>query len=161
VSKIAFGFWTQFASDYSVVWDYDKTTNSYKRINGGQPHVDKNTGKQLETKNVIVVLADESLANDGYEGGQHLLYKLEGTGKAIVFHNGEAIEATWKKKDPETRMRWYDSSNKEISLVRGQIWVEVLPTGNKVKYGDSTTVVDITPEPTKAGAKKTTTDIAD
>lgn len=132
-NKISFGFWNVGASDYSVVWNYDKKTNSYLRVNGGSPHIDKNTGKQLSAKDVVIVFADESPANDGYEGG-HILYDLTGTGDALVFQNGHAIKATWKKKDEETRIRWYDEQGNEISMVRGKMFVEILPTGNKVTY---------------------------
>jgi hypothetical protein len=132
-NKIQLGFWNSFASDFSVVWDYNSKKNTYVRVNGGKPHLDKNTGKQLEAKNIIVVFAKESPANDGYDGG-HILYALEGEGDALVFQNGKAIKATWKKADPESRMKWYDEKDKEISIVRGKVFVEILPIGNKVTY---------------------------
>lgn len=132
-NKISFGFWDQFSSDFSVNWNYNKATNSYKRVNGGKPHLDKNTGKQLEAKNIVVILADESPANDGYPGG-HLLYALEGEGDAYIFQDGKAIKGTWNKKDPESRTQFLDENGKELSFVRGQIFVEILPTGNKVTY---------------------------
>jgi len=133
VGKINFGFWTNLANDFAVEWDYDKTTNSYKRMNGGAAHLDKDTGKQLTAKNVVVVFADESPANDGYSGG-HLLYDIIGSGDALVFQDGKAIEGTWKKKDFDSQMVFYDENDEEISLVRGQVFVEILPTGNKVNY---------------------------
>ena len=132
-NKIQLGFWTQFANDYSVVWNYDGKNNSYLRVNGGKPHLDKNTGKQLDAKNVIVVFADERPAIDGYDGG-HILYDLAGQGDALVFQNGNAIKATWKKANPESRMKWYDENNKEVEIVRGKVFVEIVPVGNKVTY---------------------------
>jgi len=133
VGKISFGFWNSFASDYAVEWLYDKTTNSYKRNNGGSPHLDKNTGKPLSAKNIVVLFAKESPANDGYEGG-HILYKLTGQGEGTLFQNGQATEISWSKKDEETRMKFYDNKDQEISFVRGQIFFEILPEGNKVNY---------------------------
>lgn len=134
VNKIDFGFWTSFASDFAVVWNYDKATNSYKRINGGTAHLDKNSGKQLTAKNVIIVFAKESPANDGYPGG-HILYKVIGSGDALVFQDGKAIEATWNKLDEESRIKFTDNkTDQEIALVRGQVFIEILPVGNKVTY---------------------------
>lgn len=134
VAKIDFGFWDSFASDFTVIWSYDKVRNTYKRTNGGSPHMDKNTGKALETKNVAVIFAKESPANDGYEGG-HILYKVTGTGDALIFQDGKAIKATWSKFDEETRIKFTDSiTGKEIPMVRGQVFVEILPIGNKVTY---------------------------
>ncbi|MBI3366531.1 DUF3048 domain-containing protein [Candidatus Roizmanbacteria bacterium] len=134
VAKIDFGFWNSFASDFGVVWDYDNVRNTYKRDNGGVPHIDKNTGKSLESKNVIILFVDESPAYDGYEGG-HIVYKVVGKGKALVFHDGKVTEATWNKLDEETRVKFSDSkTGQEIPMVRGQVFIEILPTGNKVTY---------------------------
>lgn len=135
VAKINYGFWSNsLGSDYTVQWTYDATSNSYRRTNGGEAHIDKNTEKQLESKNIIIVFADESVANDGYEHGEHLLYDVVGTDDAIIFQNGTAIEGEWKKTKATDMMRFYDSKGKEIELVRGQVWISILPSGNKVTY---------------------------
>ena len=76
---------------------------------------------------------EESPANDGYPGG-HLLYETIGKGEAIVFHNGEAIKGSWKKPEKESQIRFYNSSGEEIELVRGQVWVSIVPDGNEVDY---------------------------
>ena len=72
------------------------TWHSYKRTNGGVSHLDKNSGKALETKNVVVMFAKESPANDGYEGG-HILYKNVGSGDMLFFKNGKVVEGTWNR----------------------------------------------------------------
>lgn len=132
--NVSFGFWSKFDADnYNVSWKYDPTTNLYTRSNGGAPHLDKDTGKALTTKNVVVVFADESPANDGYEGG-HLLYDIVGNGNGLLFQNGKSEQITWKKADEESMMRFTDSSGSEVKLVRGVTFVEVLPIGNKVTY---------------------------
>ncbi len=133
-NKISFGFWDTSASDFAVVWTYDKASNSYKRTNGGQSHLDKNTGKPLSAKNVVVVFAKESPANDGYVGGQHILYKIIGSGDGLLFQDGKAEEISWNKTDEESMMTFTDQSGKEVSFDRGQVFVEILPTGNKVTY---------------------------
>lgn len=133
LKTISFGFWNIGASNYSVKWQYDKVTNSFKRFNGGSPHLDKNTGRQLEAKNVVIIFTKESPANDGYEGG-HLLYEIVGQGKGIVFQNGRSIDVDWKKADEEERMTFSDRNGEEISFVRGLIWIEILPLGNKVDF---------------------------
>ncbi|KKP63126.1 MAG: hypothetical protein UR56_C0002G0103 [Candidatus Roizmanbacteria bacterium GW2011_GWC2_34_23] len=134
VVKIDFGFWDNLASDFGVVWSYDSRTNSYKRTNGGVAHLDKNTGKVLEAKNIVVIFAKESPANDGYEGGQHLLYKNIGSGEMLFFKNGQVVKGTWNKETEEDNIKFFDSSDEEISIVRGQVFIEMLPIGNKVNY---------------------------
>lgn len=133
ITKVNLDFWTNLKSDFAVEWVYNKTNNSFKRVNGGVAHLDKNTGKQIEAKTIVVLFMDESPANDGYDGG-HLLYKTVGTGDAIVFMDGKATEATWSKRTDVSRMILTDVNGKEINFNRGQIFFEILPIGNKVQY---------------------------
>ncbi len=134
VKKISFGFWDQFATDYSVTWNYDSKTNKYIRDNGGVKHLDKNTGKPLEAKNIVIILAAESAVNDGYEGGQHLFYDIIGEGTGYVFQDGQAVKINWEKKDGYSRTMFTDAAGEEISFVRGKIFLEILPEENKVSY---------------------------
>ena len=124
-------FWAN-SSDYSVDWNYDPTSNMYKRVNAGQPHIDKDTGKQLETKNIIVLSMVENSANDGYENNLHLLYTDKGTGKATVFMDGKKISGTWTKDSRTSRTIISDSSGTPVKFDRGQIWFEILPTDGVV-----------------------------
>ena len=63
-----------------------------------------------------------------------MAYTTTGTGEALVFKNGEAIEATWSKKSRTARTKFLDEKGKEIEFVGGQIWVEVVPAVNEVDY---------------------------
>ncbi len=134
VGSISFGFWDQFASDYSVAWKYNAKNNIYYRENGGAEHKDKNTGKPMEAKNLVVVLAKESVVNDGYEHGQHLYYDILKTGNGYLFQNGQAEKIKWSKKDGYTRMTFTDSKGAEVEFVRGKIFIEILPLENQVTY---------------------------
>lgn len=133
ITKVSFGFW-EGKTDFNVVWEYDATSNTFKRINGGNPHIDKNNDKQIQSKNVIVVFMNESVARDGYQGGQHLLYKTVGEGNAIVFQDGTAIKGTWRKKDGKAHIMFYDQKGNQIALNRGQTFIEIVPKGNVVNY---------------------------
>lgn len=128
---ISFDFWKGYG-EYSVRWDYDPITNTYLRVNGGEKHLDKNSGKQLSSKNVVILFMRESRANDGYEGNLHMLYGTKGTGKASVFIDGKEISATWSKKNRTARLILADTAGKEIQFNRGQIWFQILGTGSEV-----------------------------
>lgn len=131
--NVSFGFWEDY-KDFDVRWTYSPTTNTYLRSNGGKKHLDKNTGKQLSAKNVVVVFMDESVAQDGYDKGQHLLYETEGTGDALIFQDGVATKGSWSKEDRFSQIIFYDAKDNEVKFNPGLIWVEMLPTGNKVTY---------------------------
>jgi hypothetical protein len=133
-TKVSFGFWSKFDADnYAVTWTYDKANNAYIRANAGTPHIDKDTNKPITSKNVVVVFAEEKPADDGYEGG-HMLYGVVGNGDGLLFNNGKSEKITWKKQKEESMMRFYGADGKEVSLVRGQVFTEILPIGNKVTY---------------------------
>lgn len=125
-----FDFWRDYKT-YSVKWEYDKATNSYKRYNGGKPHIDFNTKEQLTAKNVVIQFAKEVGPVDEHK---HMLYGTIGNGRALIFQDGKVIEGTWSKKSRTDRTLFYDSTGKEIKFNRGQIWIEVIPTTGKVNY---------------------------
>jgi hypothetical protein len=131
VKSMYMEFWEGYGT-YSVEWTYNKESNSYLRENGGEAHKDRNTGKQISAKNVVVLYMTERAANDGYEGNAHRLYGTKGSGEAVVFQDGKEIEATWRKADRESRLI-VTADGKEIKFNRGLIWFEVLPTGSPLE----------------------------
>lgn len=137
-NPIEVNFWEGY-NDYKVTWTYDPTTNTYKRKNGGQDHLDMNNKKQLAPSNIVVQLQRESRANDGYEGNVHLIYGTNGTkgapsGTAYIFQNGQAIKGKWMKATRLDREKFVDDAGKEIEFVKGQIWIQTVPEGSKVVY---------------------------
>ncbi len=126
-----FSAWKGYDKEYGVRWEYDKTTNTYKRFNGGAPHLDLETKEQLTAKDVVLQFSKET---EGVDEHGHLLYQTEGSGNAVILMDGKKIEGTWKKADRTERTKFYDAKGKEIEFNRGQIWIEVLPTGTDVKY---------------------------
>jgi hypothetical protein len=129
-SDISFEFWSN-KPDYNVEWKYDREKNIYLRFNGGKEHIDMDSKQQLSAANIVVEYAKEEGPVDKE---LHLFYTTIGTGKALVFQNGTVIEATWEKDTNTAKTKYFDTSGKEISFVRGVIWVEVLPVGDKVDY---------------------------
>lgn len=116
---------------YDVTWEYDKTTNSYKRLIGGAPHLDLETKEQLNSKNIVIQISKITGPVDDHG---HLLYQTIGTGKAIIFQDGKVIVGSWTKKSRIGRTLVYDSVGKEISFNRGTIWLELLPSEQQVTY---------------------------
>ena len=130
-TNIAFKFWDNW-QDYDVEWKFDPSTNSYKRFNGGKAHTDHEFDKsQLAASSVVIMFAKEKGPVDTEK---HLYYEVVGSGEALIFQNGEVIEGTWKKSSQLDREVFYDKNDKEISLNRGPIWVELVPVGNTVNY---------------------------
>jgi len=130
-SDIKFNFWESMPG-YDVEWKYDSATNSYLRFNGGSAHVEWEFDKpQLSAKNVVIMFVTEKGPVDTEH---HMFYQVIGTGKALIFQNGEAIQGTWKKASALDREVFYDTNGKEIKMVRGQTWIELVPAKNAVTY---------------------------
>lgn len=127
---IKYDFWKNY-NDFAVEWKYDTTTKTYARSEGGAPHTDLETGKQITTSNVIVQFAKEEGPLDEH---MHMFYTVIGDGTGILFRNGVAQDITWKKAKQTDRTIFMDKSGKEVELTPGNVWVSILPLGNKVVY---------------------------
>ena len=115
---------------YKVSYTYDFENNRYMRENGDEPHTDYVTGNQLFAKNVIVQYVKTSMADSS-----RLAMDTIGEGGALLFQDGEMINATWEKKDQAGRTRFYNTSDgKEIELNPGPTWVQIVPTDRTVEY---------------------------
>jgi hypothetical protein len=130
-SDIKFDFWSSMPG-YDVEWKYDSATNSYLRYNGGKVALDWEFDKpQLSAKNVAIMFVTEKGPLDTEK---HMFYQVIGMGKALIFQNGQAIEGTWEKASALDREVFYDTNGKEIQMVRGTTWVEIVPAQNTVTY---------------------------
>jgi len=129
-AEISFEFWSN-KSDYDVMWKYDSQGNKYLRFNGGREHIDHETEQQITAKNVVVAFVKERGPVDK-EG--HMFYTTTGEGEGLVFQNGDVIEIEWRKRSQDDRIRFFDSKGAEVTLVKGEIWIEAVPSGNEVNY---------------------------
>lgn len=130
-NKVSYDFWTGY-NQYSVEWNYDGASDSYKRKNAGEASTDINNDEQIASKNVIVLLTTEKGPIDEKK---HMLYTTTGRGKAMIFKHGQApIEANWVKTDRESELEFVDVRGKDIELARGQVWISVLATDSEVVY---------------------------
>jgi hypothetical protein len=129
-SQISLSFWSG-KPDYDVSWKYDSAKNQYLRFNGGKEHLDLDTNEQLTANNVAILFTQEK---DSVDKNMHTYYKTVGSGDALIFQNGEVITGTWEKTSTEGRTIFKDGKGKEISFIKGRVWVEVLSIGTKVVY---------------------------
>lgn len=129
-TNIGFDFWTS-QKDYSVSWRYDAETNSYLRSNKGEKAIDHNTGEQISAKNLVIQLVKETGPVDEHK---HMLYEVTGTGKMLLFQDGQAISGTWSKTTPIARTKFFSSDGKEIKFNAGVVWIELVPSKNKIEY---------------------------
>jgi len=125
-SSFEFRFWDGYG-DYDVRWEYDPATNEYVRYQGGEKQLDAANNQELRAKNVIIQFTDQSFFGDA-KG--HLKYETVGTGKATIFLDGKVLDAEWSKGAIRERTHYFDAATgDEIKFNRGQVWIEIVPTG--------------------------------
>lgn len=118
-------------ASYEVVYTYDREKNVYMRSHGTTPHVDQLTGTQIEVKNIAVQYVDTGIleASSG-----RLRMTTVGEGNAVIFYNGTAHEAKWKKETENGRTVFTDLEGNAIEFIPGNIWVEAVPSDRVVVY---------------------------
>ena len=119
----------------TVGYKFDPSTDSYLRLVDGSPQSDPANNKQVVAGSVIVMYQALSyFDNSAIEPGHNSrpIVANVGSGKAVVYEEGRAIAATWKKASNAALTRFYDSSGNEIPLVRGEIFMQSVPIGTAV-----------------------------
>ena len=86
----------------------------------------------MTAKNIIIQFTKESRSVDEHK---HNLYDVIGSGTGLYFGNGQKQEITWSKSTRQSRTIFKDkATGKELNLVPGRVWVEILPIGNQINY---------------------------
>ncbi len=129
-----------FAKPYDATYDYDKASNSYLRSWGGTADTDRNNGKRIAPKNVVVLIAQSDQLVEGEQYNNVQLgdpwFDSVDAGEAHYYMNGTEATGTWKKdkSDAKNKLFFYDASGQEVQFVPGQIWVEILEPGQNLKW---------------------------
>lgn len=111
---------------FQVEYRYDPATNTYLRYLDGQPDVDRTTGQQIRTTNVVAEMMPTSYGLTRI-GEQTVIMQTVGTGQAVVFRDGTAVIGTWRKDAHNARTQLLDGSGQPIALNRGNTWFAIIP----------------------------------
>jgi hypothetical protein len=115
---------------YNVHYDYDLASNSYKRSEGGRPHIDERSKAQISPKVVIAIVIPYSIQGDGI----HSTYGTIGSGKAYIFQDGNSVEGTWEKTSSKSQIVFKDAAGQPLPLNPGQTWITATSIANNVVY---------------------------
>jgi hypothetical protein len=114
----------KFSGYTSPYFTYNPTDKLYYRFQYGKEHVDSNTGKQLTFKNIIIQFVKEwNIDKNGYQTMD--IENSNGTGYYIT--NGKAVPITWKKKESDSWMRYYDEKGNELTINPGKTYITLFP----------------------------------
>lgn len=108
---------------YNSHYTYDAATNTYARSQGGAAHTDREQGQITPSVIVALHVNMAKVMEDGYRED----ITTTGSGKATVFQNGTATEATWSKADRMSPLALTGADGKALTLSRGQTWLVAVP----------------------------------
>jgi len=132
--KVRVGYPGPFAEEFM----YSKDNNSYTRVWGGVLDTDRNNGKNVTPKNIVVMIADGATMESQYANFQvgDPWYDDSDSGTAYFYMNGQEIQGTWKKDKSrlDSKLAFYDAEGNEIKFVPGQIWVNIIDPGIGFKW---------------------------
>jgi hypothetical protein len=113
----------------NVEYSYDSEKNNYKRVWGGNPHMDTNNGHQVAPSVIVVMRAKSSAWYSQYNK-----VEIEGkTGAITVYQNGKVEEGTWKH-NAGGKLEFFDKNGGVMKFVPGQIWLNVLDPEDQVRW---------------------------
>lgn len=111
-------------------YKYSEKSGLYKRSVAGEKYTDKETEKQITTRNILVQKVKSKLLD---EKGR-LKINMTAGGEAILFTNGVAVEGSWSRKDLDSPTIFVDKEGKELKLNVGVTWVQVVDDTVAVEY---------------------------
>jgi hypothetical protein len=127
---------TKTVSSASVKFSPSSTTTW--QLTGGKWHRANEraaSGEAFSADTVVVIFCP--VVDAGYNdpaGNPVPQTVVEGSGRAVVFSGGKAVEGTWHKPGPDATMTFTSKAGKAFGLKPGHIWFEVVPRGGSVAY---------------------------
>lgn len=116
-----------FSTANNVKWTYDPKTDRYVRVNNGAKFMDEGTSRQLSARNVVVMWAQHKVASQYARGTVTYEIVLAGSGRAVVFHDGQRYDGTWEAtKDAPPVFKAADGT--QVKLAPGNTWMQVIST---------------------------------
>ena len=111
-------------------YQYSEETGLYKKSVNGQVYNDKETDKQITTKNILV----QKVKSKVLDAAGRLKINMTAGGDAMLFTNGVVVRGSWTRKDLDSPTIFTDKEGKEFKLNVGTTWIQVVDDSVKVEY---------------------------
>lgn len=111
-------------------YKYDAATGLYQKSVNGAVYTDKETGKQITTRNILVQKVKSKVLD---EKGR-LKIDMTAGGEAMLFTNGTVKMGKWSRKDLDSPTIFKDEEGKELQLNTGVTWIQVVDDTVEIEY---------------------------
>lgn len=112
---------------YEVQYSYEAEKQLYLRTMAGEPHLDKETGEQLSASNLLIIETKHRILDS--EGRRAV--DVHGPGNGYLLQQGYGRSITWENQNGMIRAY---ADGKEVPLIPGQTWVQIVPDLGKVHF---------------------------
>lgn len=116
-----------YIQGYFASYEYNAQEKVYMRSMEGKPHLDKESGKQLQAKNLLVLESKHKIVDK--EGRREV--DVFGPNKGVILQEGKSQQITWERKNG--LLRAFADDGKEVPLLPGNTWVQIVPEGTKLQ----------------------------
>lgn len=113
-----------FSGGMQPYFVYDEELKQYTRYQFGTVHIDANTGKELQFKNIIIQIVKE---RDIDKNGYQTMDLEDASGKGYYITNGTMVSITWTKKESSYFMRYYDENQEVLAINPGKTYIALFP----------------------------------
>lgn len=120
-----------YAKHYSTGYNYNSETKLYEKAINGKAHK-MQSGKTLEFKNVIIMLAEDTPLGDGTDRRN---IKTTGTGKGYYITDGYCKNITWSKSARSGQTVYKDESGNELSINPGKTIINIISPSAGITIG--------------------------
>ena len=117
----------------NVFWSFNGADGRYYRWTDGNPHLDANSGQQINFKNVIVLAAhheDTDILEDNVGGGHYSIQiQVWGEGPVTIFRDGQRFDGRWQRHDSNSMLTFTDLEGNILPLAPGNSFFQIVPLG--------------------------------
>ena len=117
-----------FSSYTAPYLKYNSEDKLYYRFQFGAAHKDSVTGEQLAFKNIIIQFVKEwDIDKNDYQ----TMDIEDASGSGYYITNGKVTHITWKKKEADRFMRYYNEAGGELTINPGKTYISLFPKDRK------------------------------
>ncbi|MBP8717943.1 MAG: DUF3048 domain-containing protein [Candidatus Atribacteria bacterium] len=120
----------KYNTNYTITYQYIPETQRYARFINGEPHLDAETGRQLQVKNLIIQHNNKKILDD--EG--RLAIDFIGKGTGLIIFNGRSEEITWSKETLESKTYFFNKDGDRLAVQPGNVWIQVVHPDTEINY---------------------------
>ncbi len=123
----------EYEGGYSVTYYYDERSGQYKREMLGEPHLDRESEKQVAGSAIIVQTVRMFKVKGDKYGRMEM--QLRDKGPVLIFQDGRVTKGFWEKTERESPTKYTTEDGQPVKLKKGQVWIQMVPRkGTKVDY---------------------------